>query len=98
MRFDIVMDEDAKDELTRLKAFAQRKIAQAIDDQLVHQADTPSKNRKVLVEVPAGFEYEPPLWELRVGDYHVFYEVSRDRKQAQVRAIRHKPPDRRTKD
>ncbi|MCI0381024.1 MAG: type II toxin-antitoxin system RelE/ParE family toxin [Gemmataceae bacterium] len=98
MKFDIVVDEDAKHELAQLKAFTQRKIAQAIDDQLTDEPDKGSKNRKVLKDVPADFEFEPPLWELRVGEYRVFYEVDRDRNQVQIRAIRRKPKDKRTKD
>ena len=98
MEFTIVFDQDAKHELAGLKAFTQRKIAQAIDDQLIHQPDVGSKNRKVLTDVPADFEFEPPLWELRVGEFRVFYEVDRDAERVHVRAIRHKPPEKRTKD
>ncbi|HSF17656.1 MAG TPA: type II toxin-antitoxin system RelE/ParE family toxin [Vicinamibacteria bacterium] len=41
---------------------------------------------------------ELPVWELRVGDYCVFYDVSEEEKVVYVRAVRRKPGGRRTKD
>ena len=33
-----------------------------------------------------------PVWELRVGEYRVFYDVDDTEHVVTVRAIRHKPP------
>ena len=40
----------------------------------------------------------PPIWELRVGAYRVFYDVDEDLNVVYVRAVREKPPDKRTED
>jgi len=40
----------------------------------------------------------PPIWELRVGGYRVFYDVSEEGKTVYVRAIRRKPAARRTEE
>jgi mRNA-degrading endonuclease RelE of RelBE toxin-antitoxin system len=40
----------------------------------------------------ASFVFEPPLWELRIGDFRVFYDVDNERQRVYVRAIREKPP------
>jgi mRNA-degrading endonuclease RelE of RelBE toxin-antitoxin system len=98
MKFTIDIDEDALHELADLKAFHRKKIANEIDKQLVHQADTPSKNRKLLQPEKPETEFDVPLWELRVGEYRVIYEVDRDQSMVHVRAVRHKPPEKRTKD
>ena len=34
---------------------------------------------------------EPPIWELRVGDYRVFYDVAEAEKIVYIRAVRLKP-------
>ena len=41
---------------------------------------------------------EPPIWELRVGDYRVFYDVSEADITVYVRAIRVKPPGKTTEE
>ena len=38
----------------------------------------------------AGFEYEEPLWELRIGDWRIFYDVDEEAKTVMIRAIRYK--------
>jgi mRNA-degrading endonuclease RelE of RelBE toxin-antitoxin system len=95
MEFTIRIDEDALQDLAQLKVFRRRKIADEIDEQLVHQADIPSKNRKLLRPES---EADKPMWELRVGEYRVIYEVDRKDGAVHVRAVRHKPPEKRTKD
>ena len=44
------------------------------------------------------WDAEPPIWELRVGDYRVFYDVSEREAVVYVRAIRKKPPERTTEE
>lgn len=57
-------------------------------DQLVHEPTAPSKNRKCLRDVTPTFEHVPPLWELRVGEFRVFYDVDLTEQRVVVRAIR----------
>ena len=38
------------------------------------------------------------FWELRIGEYRVFYDVDDEAEQVIVQAIRHKPPHKTTKD
>jgi len=42
------------------------------------------------------WEYVEPIWELRVGEYHVFYDVNEEMSVVKIRAIRHKPPHMKT--
>lgn len=49
-------------------------------------------NRKILTVTQATFAFEPPLWELRVGDFRVFYDVEETSQTVHVRAVREKPP------
>ena len=85
-------------ELKVTKAFYQRQIIKAIDDQLLHQPLLATKNRKMLLGPSATFEYTPPLWELRVGDFRVFYDVDEAEQVVFVRAVREKPPHAQTEE
>jgi mRNA-degrading endonuclease RelE of RelBE toxin-antitoxin system len=96
--FAIGIRQPAKKELEQLRIFDQRKIADAIRNHLSHEPLVPSRNRKELIGVNAEFEHDPPLWELRIGEYRVFYDVDEQNRIVRVRAIRHKPPQAATED
>jgi hypothetical protein len=63
-------------------------------EQLTHEPTVVTRNRKLLIEVQASFSHDLPLWELRVGDFRVFYNVEED--VVFVRAIRAEPPHQTT--
>ena len=71
-------------------------ILDEIDIQLTHEPVRETRNRKVLVGLVPPWEHVPPVWELRIGDYRVFYDVHEKEKMVMVRAIRHKPPHKTT--
>jgi hypothetical protein len=52
----------------------------------------PYRNRKLLPGLRPPWEQELPVWELRVGEWRVFYDVDVAQCIVTVRAIRHKPP------
>src|SRR5438309_252861 len=98
MPFAVQITSSALAELKDVKAFYRRQIAQAIDEQLPHQPLVPTRNRKPLPDVEPSFACEPPLWELRVGEYRVFYDVDEAEQIVHVRAVRDKPPHATTED
>lgn len=52
----------------------------------------------MLVALIAPWEYVEPVWELRAGEYRIFYDVDEAASVVIVRAIRHKPPHKTTED
>jgi mRNA-degrading endonuclease RelE of RelBE toxin-antitoxin system len=94
MPFRIEIDPSALEELGSFRVFDRRRVAQAIEEQLTHQPEVATRNRKLLAEVQATFSHDLPLWELRVGDFRDFYNVIED--VVFVRAIRAKPPHQTT--
>jgi len=50
-----------------------------------------TRNRKPLANLIPPWTAELPIWELRVGAYRVFYDVSEEEKVVYVRAVRKKP-------
>lgn len=98
MAFVIEIMPSALAELKAVKAFLRRVIAKAIDEQLPDEPTVETKNRKPLPGVEPSFEFEPPLWELRIRGYRVLYDVSDETRTVYIRAIRKKPPHARTED
>lgn len=93
-RIEIVAD--AIEEMKSIPAFHRRLIAAAIESKLPFEPARQTKNRKCLEGLVAGFEHEPPLWELRVGEWRVFYDVDEEDRKVVVRAIRCKPKGKTT--
>lgn len=98
MRFEILFPGASVDELTDLRAFDQRRITEAIEEQLRHKPTSTSRNRKNLGSMLFRFEHVPPVWELRVGEFRVFYNVSTEEAIVNIRAIRKKGQGQNTED
>jgi mRNA-degrading endonuclease RelE of RelBE toxin-antitoxin system len=88
--YQIVMHELAIEELESERAFEQRRVVAEIRQQLTHEPAVPSRKRKCLVDLTPSFEHEPPIWELRVGNLRVFYDVNQADRRVHVRAVRRK--------
>lgn len=98
MAYEIVVHELAVEELASLRAFDQRRLLSEIREQLANEPTLATRRRKCLADLTPSFEHEPPVWELRVGDFRVFYDVEDDEQQVHVRAVRSKSPSQRTDD
>ena len=96
--YEIRFATDVEDDLKRVRVHDRRRILDSIEVQSSHQPTAPTRNRKILVDLTPAWEANPPIWELRVGAYRVFYDVDEDRSEVYVRAVREKPPDQRTED
>jgi len=59
----------AVEHLRGLSARERRTLVDEVDDQLRHQPDVPTRRRKRMRPNPVA------PWELRVGDYRVFYDL-----------------------
>lgn len=89
---------DVENDLGAFQARDQRILLDAIEEQLSHQPETTTKNRKILFKLVPPWQFVPPVRELRVGEYRVFYDVDSLAKEVYVRAIRRKPPHAKTED
>jgi mRNA-degrading endonuclease RelE of RelBE toxin-antitoxin system len=90
MMFDVEFDADASDELDGLRSVDQRKIVTEIRKQLRSEPTHETRNRKLLRGVSPPWDQVGPVWELRVGEFRVFYDVLDDANLVIIRAIRHK--------
>ncbi len=90
MAYDILFTDLAIEEFRTIRVFDRRKIGAQIDKQLKHRPTVETRKRKCLGSVVADFKHEPPIWELRVGAYRVFYDVNEEEQSVTVRAVREK--------
>ncbi|MCB0062488.1 MAG: type II toxin-antitoxin system RelE/ParE family toxin [Caldilineaceae bacterium] len=100
--YQIEFAEGVFDDLKQIRAFERTHILDEIDVQLQYEPLKQTRNRKPLFGLTLPWEHIPPIWKLRVGEWRVFYDVSSDKNSdnaiVTVRAIRHKPPNRRTEE
>lgn len=96
MSFHIQLTSSAARELKAIRVYDRRIIVDEMETQLCQQPIIATRNRKPLSGVSPSFEYVPPLWELRVGDYRAYYDVDLDAEKVYVRAIRRKTSDQTT--
>jgi mRNA-degrading endonuclease RelE of RelBE toxin-antitoxin system len=57
---------------------------------LTKKPTTPTRRKKLLEGLVSPWDALRPVWQLRVGDFRVFYDVDEERQEVIVRAIRRK--------
>ncbi len=85
-------------DLSGLRAFERARILDRIEAQLKHEPTRPTRNRKIIPGLIPPWEHGEPVWELRVGEHRVFYDVDEMESMVMVRAVRHKPPHKTTEE
>jgi mRNA-degrading endonuclease RelE of RelBE toxin-antitoxin system len=96
--FQIVFEEKVEAEIAALRPFDGGRILNAIVTQLSYEPAAPTRNRKRLTATGPPLHALSPVWELRVGDYRVFYDVSAEERAVHILAVRRKPPHKTTKE
>ena len=88
--FALAFSEGVKEDLEGLRAYDRRILLEVIETQLTHAPLVETKQRKLLRNLVPPFEAIPPIWQLCVGVFRVFYDVNEEERRAYVRAIRRK--------
>jgi mRNA-degrading endonuclease RelE of RelBE toxin-antitoxin system len=96
--FTLEFSEMVAEHLRELRAFDRKQILDQIDAQLTHQPTEETRNKKRLVGLIPPWEHVGPVWELRIGEFRVFYDVYEEELRVVVRAIRLEPPHTMTKE
>ena len=88
--FEIRFAEGALDDLEAVARFQRGRLLDAIERQLSRTPTSPTRNRKDLPGLVPPWDQVRPVWELRVGEYRVFYDVDAEASVVIVQAIRRK--------
>ena len=74
-------------------AFIRTQLLESIESQLVHQTNVPTRNLKPLRGLVPPWEHLDPTWEIRVGEYRVFYDVDEAAAVVHIRAAQTATPN-----
>ena len=85
--FTIEYAEGVAEDIARLTAYRRKAILDAIEGR-----------RKTLPGLVPPWEHVPPVWELRVDEYRLFYDVDEADETVKIRAVRHKPAHKTTEE
>lgn len=85
-------------DLKNVRVYDRKMILDGIDTQLKYEPNIQTRNRKIIVGLVPPWEYVEPVWELRIAEYRVFYDIDEDTSTVIIRAIRHKPPHKTTEE
>lgn len=96
--FEIRFAEGVEDDLRKIRIYYRNQILDAIEEQLAHEPGIRTRNRKLLENLIPPWQTVAPIWELRVGEYRVFYDISPTESVVHVRAVRRKPRGTKTED
>lgn len=88
MAFAIEFAPAARDHVRSLRKRDQQIVIDTIAVQLTYQPDQPTTHRKLLEDNLVA------LWELRVGNFRVFYDIDFDNRVVIVLAVGEKTHDR----
>jgi mRNA-degrading endonuclease RelE of RelBE toxin-antitoxin system len=96
--YEIRYAENIADDFKRLRPAQRKLILDRIEVQLTHQPTRQTRSRKILVGLVPPWEHVEPVWELRIGEFRVFYDVDEAAVVVTIRAIRLKPPHKTTEE
>ncbi len=96
--YTIEYAEGVAGDLADLHAYERKSILAAIEKQLLHEPTRGTRHRKILVGLVPPWEHVPPVWQLSIGAYRVFYDVDEESSAVVIRAIRYKPPHKTTEE
>ena len=96
--FEIRFAEGVEEDLKSIRIYYRNQILDAIEEQLAYEPGIRTRNRKLLDNLIPPWQTVAPIWELRVGEYRVFYDVSPTESVVYVRAVRRKPRGTKTED
>lgn len=96
--YTIEYAEDVADDLADIRAYERSQILDRVEEQLAHEPTRQTRNKKMLMGLTPPWEHVDPVWELRVRQYRVFYDVDEALKVVVVRAIRYKPSHKTTEE
>ncbi len=91
MRYEVRLGAEAHKELLRLPAYHRTRLIAAMQRELVRRPTLDEKPRKRLAPDPdSGIPATAAVWQLRVGDFRIFYDVDEKSRTVMVQRIARK--------
>ncbi len=88
--YEVELVEDTLQELKAFRAADRSRVLDEIERQLSAEPNRQTRRRKILVGLTPPWDQLRPVWQLRIGDFRVFYDIDEPRRRVIVRAVRRK--------
>ena len=85
--FAVRIAQLALDHLARIRSYDRNRILDEITTHLTHDPEQETPRREQLPGVVPSFEHVQPVWQLRVEDFRVIYDVDGSSEEVIVRAV-----------
>jgi mRNA-degrading endonuclease RelE of RelBE toxin-antitoxin system len=85
--YTIELARDAQVDLGTLRVFDRTRILAVVRAELSQTPTIAARHRKMLRDLQPSWDHVPPLWQLRVGDYRVFYDADEAGQVVYVRRV-----------
>jgi mRNA-degrading endonuclease RelE of RelBE toxin-antitoxin system len=85
--YTIEIARAAQVDLGTLRAFDRARILAVVRAELSHAPTVAARHRKMLHDLRPSWDHVPPLWQLRVGDYRIFYDADEAGQVVYVRRV-----------
>jgi mRNA-degrading endonuclease RelE of RelBE toxin-antitoxin system len=89
-RYVVIFEEAAAEDLGGVRRFDARRILDAVEAELATRPNAPSRRKKLLFGLSPPWDAVRPVWQLRVGEWRIFYDVDQECREVVVRAVRRK--------
>ena len=96
--FELLFSQGVLADIKGLRAYDRENVLDTIEAQLAYTPTVETKKRKLLRNFVPPFEAILPIWQLRVGEFRVFYDVDEHEQKVYIRAIREKPAHMKTEE
>ena len=85
--YKIEIARAAQADLGTLRVFDRARILAVIREELSHTPTIAARHRKMLHDLRPTWDHVPPLWQVRAGDYRVFYDTDEAGQVVYIRRV-----------
>lgn len=85
--YAIEISRAALADLVTLRVYDRARILDVIKSELSRTPTVAAGHRKMLQDLRPEWEHVPPLWQVRVGDYRVFYDADEAGRVVYIRRV-----------
>ena len=96
--FEILFSADVERDLKNIPRYHRNRRVDDIQQKLSHEPTVPRKNKTLLINLAPPWKAASAIWEIRVGNYRIFYDVDEVQEVVYIRAVREKPRGKTTKE
>lgn len=85
--YSVQIARAAQADLATLRVYDRTRVLAVIKAELMHTPTVAAGHRKMLRDLRPSWDHVPPLWQVRVGDYRIFYDTDEVGRVVYIRRV-----------